>query len=96
MAIGRFVQVIPVCPVRDVQNEQKVWILHYIVGLLIGALLGTHVGTSNGNEPVGIAAGARVGVFLGWFVAAAVYYNKKNTKERKSPVSAKQDLLFCS
>ena len=45
---------------------------HYIVlGLAIGAIFGMGLGAANGNPGLGIGIGALVGLFLGWFVAAA-------------------------
>ena len=47
---------------------------YILVALVFGALLGGFVGAGNGNTLTAI--GALIGVFIGWFVAAAVLHNK--------------------
>jgi ABC-type uncharacterized transport system permease subunit len=48
-------------------------------GALIGAFLG--LAWSAGNNPVaGLGIGALVGLFIGWFIAAAVRENSKKEK----------------
>ncbi len=46
---------------------------YYIIfGLLIGAIFGMGIGAANGNPLPGIGMGALAGVFLAWFIAAAM------------------------
>lgn len=45
-------------------------------GLLVGALLGW-AWSANGSGLLGIGIGALVGVFTGWFIAAAVVEKRK-------------------
>lgn len=54
-----------------------------ILGLMIGALFGSGLGSANGNTLLGLGFGALAGVFLGWFIAAAVLENEKNRKAGK-------------
>ena len=51
------------------------------LGLLIGAVFGL-LWSESGNALPGIGIGALVGVFIGWFVAAAVIEKGKEKKER--------------
>jgi ABC-type uncharacterized transport system permease subunit len=54
---------------------------YYIVlGLLVGAVYGFGLGAVNGNTLLGIGLGALAGVFLGWFVAAAVLEREASKK----------------
>ncbi len=57
--------------------------LYVFLGFAIGAILGTVVGIANGNIFTGVWGGGLAGVFLGWFIAAAVLNNSKRKKERK-------------
>jgi hypothetical protein len=41
-------------------------------GLLIGAIFGSGIGAANRNTLAGLGIGALAGVFLGWFIAAAI------------------------
>jgi uncharacterized protein YcfJ len=50
-------------------------------GLLIGAIFGTGLGAANGNAILGSAGGALVGVFIGWFIAAAAIEKEKMEKK---------------
>ena len=45
---------------------------YVLLGLLIGAVFGQGLGSANENTFLGLGIGALVGVFLGWFIAAAV------------------------
>jgi ABC-type uncharacterized transport system permease subunit len=51
-----------------------------LLGLLIGAVFGMGIGSANGNPLLGIGIGALAGVFLGWFIAAAVLQEEKNKR----------------
>jgi uncharacterized protein YcfJ len=54
---------------------------YYIVlGLLVGAVFGFGLGAANGNAILGIGIGALAGVFIGWFVAAAVLEREAKKK----------------
>jgi len=44
------------------------------------------VGSASGNTFFGIGLGALFGVFIGWFVAAALENRKKNKLPGKQPV----------
>ena len=44
---------------------------YVLVGLLIGAVFGSSLTSANGNIFLGSGIGALIGVFLGWFIAAA-------------------------
>lgn len=59
--------------------------LFIVVGLAVGASFGVFIGTAIENTPLGIALGAMGalgGLFLGWFLAAAVLENE-SAKKRK-------------
>jgi uncharacterized protein YcfJ len=60
----------------DRKMERKFGI-YVFLGLLIGALFGTGLGAANGNPILGIGGGALAGVFIGWFIAAAVMEKEK-------------------
>jgi uncharacterized protein YcfJ len=54
---------------------------YYIVlGLLVGAVFGSGLGAANGNAILGNGIGALAGVFIGWFVAAAVLEREAKKK----------------
>lgn len=48
-------------------------------GTLIGALFG-FIWNSGGDLLTGIAIGAIAGTFIGWFIAAALFEQRKNQK----------------
>ncbi|NJO81784.1 MAG: hypothetical protein HC828_02750 [Blastochloris sp.] len=50
--------------------------LYIVLGLVIGAVFGMGLGATTGNVLWGIGLGALAGVFLGWFVAAAMFENQ--------------------
>lgn len=52
--------------------------IYIFLGLVIGAVFGMGVGAASGNTIFGIGLGALFGVFIGWFVAAALERRKKN------------------
>ena len=52
--------------------------IYIFLGLVIGAVFGMEVGAASGNTIFGIGLGALFGVFIGWFVAAALEIRKKN------------------
>lgn len=55
-------------------------------GALIGAFLGLI--WSAGNNPLsGLGIGALVGIFLGWFIVAAVF--EKEEKNKENPAKGK-------
>ncbi|MEO8356658.1 MAG: hypothetical protein ABI621_12140 [Chloroflexota bacterium] len=59
--------------------------LFIVVGLAVGASFGVFLGAAIGNTPLGIgmgAMGALGGLFLGWFMAAAVVENQKSKKSK--------------
>lgn len=49
-----------------------------VAGVAIGSLLGAGVGSANGNVLPGIGGGALIGVFVGWFLAAAAMQREKS------------------
>jgi hypothetical protein len=51
--------------------------LYIILGLIVGANFGIFFGPVLGNTPLAIALGALGGVFIGWFIAAAVLESTK-------------------
>lgn len=55
--------------------------IYVVVGLLIGAVFGLGVGAANGNAITGIGIGALVGVFLAWFIAAAILEKSNKGKQ---------------
>ena len=60
--------------------------LFIVLGLVIGSVFGVSLGAVIGNNAIvaiGIIAGPIGGVFLGWFVAAAVLKNRKIKNEDK-------------
>jgi hypothetical protein len=52
-----------------------------VLGLVIGGVLGLLYGPAIGNTALGLGLGALGGVFIGWFVAAAVLQNQNEKKE---------------
>lgn len=48
------------------------------LGLLIGGVLGLLFGAGADNIVLGVALGALAGVFIGWFVAAAMQRQHKS------------------
>lgn len=56
--------------------------IYIFLGLLIGAVFGMGLGAANGNAAFGIGGGALAGVFLGWFVAAAVQQSQNHKKDQ--------------
>ena len=61
----------------------KKYTLYILAGLVFGAIFGGALGPAIKNAPLATGLGAIGGVFLGWFIAAAVreMQNKKNKKE---------------
>ncbi len=57
--------------------------LFIVLGLVIGSIFGVSLGAVIGNNAIGIMLGPISGVFLGWFVAAAVLKNRKIKNEDK-------------
>ena len=54
---------------------------YYIVlGLLVGAVFGFGLRAANGNVILGIGIGTFAGVFIGWFVAAAMLEREAKKK----------------
>jgi ABC-type uncharacterized transport system permease subunit len=51
--------------------------LYVFLGLLIGAFFGMLLGAGSANPLLGIGGGALAGVFIGWFIAAAVLEKEK-------------------
>ncbi len=52
---------------------------YYIfAGLAIGVLVGLGIGSASGNVMPDIGFGAMFGVFIGWFVAAAMMQRSKS------------------
>ena len=51
--------------------------LYIVLGLIIGGNFGIFLGPAMGNTPLAIALGALGGLFIGWFIAAAVLENSK-------------------
>lgn len=45
--------------------------LFILLGMIVGAMFGVSF-TANGNQLTGVFGGAVAGVFVGWFIAAAV------------------------
>ena len=56
--------------------EQKIGYYSFL-GLVIGAIFGMGLGTASGNIIWGVGLGALFGVFIGWFVAVAVFGNRR-------------------
>lgn len=55
---------------------------YIVVGLLIGGVFGMGLGAANGNTLLGVAGGALAGVFIGWFIAAAVLEYQKGKSDK--------------
>ena len=51
--------------------------LYIVLGLILGAVFGIFFGPVVGNTAVAMKLGALGGVFIGWFIAAAVIENSK-------------------
>jgi ABC-type uncharacterized transport system permease subunit len=62
--------------------EQKFGV-YVFLGLLIGAVFGIPLGAGSENPILVIGGGALVGVFIGWFIAAAVLKKEKEKEEDK-------------
>jgi len=56
--------------------------LFILLGLTIGASFGVFMGAAIENTPLGIALGAMGGLFIGWFIAAAVLENETSKKRK--------------
>ena len=51
--------------------------LYIVLGLILGAVFGNFFGPIVGNTALAMKLGALGGVFIGWFIAAAVIENSK-------------------
>ena len=51
--------------------------LYIILGLILGAVFGIFFGPVVGNTALAMTLGALGGVFIAWFIAAAVIENSK-------------------
>ena len=58
---------------------------YVFAGLAIGAFVGALAGAGNHNALSGMGIGALVGVFLGWFVAAAVIEGRRQEDKNTKP-----------
>lgn len=58
----------------------KKFALYIVSGLFIGALFGVSFAPVIENDTLGILGGALAGVFIGWFIAAAVRIRKQERK----------------
>lgn len=56
--------------------------LFILGGLAVGASFGTFIGAAMENMRLGIAFGAIGGLFIGWFIAAAVFENENSKKSK--------------
>ena len=56
--------------------------LFLLGGLAVGANLGIFIGAAMTNIPLGIALGAIGGLFIGWFIAAAILENEKPKRKK--------------
>lgn len=52
--------------------------LHILLGLIVGALLGVSFTPVIENDALAILGGALAGVFIGWFIAAAMDARKQD------------------
>lgn len=57
-------------------NEEQKFGSYIFLGFALGGITGMVLEAGNGNTFFGFWTGALVGVFLGWFIAAAVRQNK--------------------
>ncbi len=57
----------------------KLFGLYVVLGMILGAVFGIAVGQALGNQILGIVGCALIGVFIGWFSAAAVGASKQNS-----------------
>ena len=64
-------------------NEEEKFGSYIFLGIAIGGITGMALQAGNGNTFFGFWIGALVGLFLGWFVAAAVWQNKNRKKDHK-------------
>lgn len=55
--------------------------IYIVAGLAIGAVFGSGMGAANENALLGTGLGALLGMYIGWFIAAAAYNNKTNENE---------------
>jgi len=51
---------------------------------LIGVVFGWGLGSTSGNAIIGAGIGALVGLFLGWFIAAAAFEKEEKDKEDRA------------
>jgi hypothetical protein len=66
----------------DKKMERKFGI-YVFLGLVIGAIFGTAMGASSENHILWIGGGALAGVFIGWFIAAAVLEKEKEKGKKE-------------
>ena len=64
-------------------NDEQKFGSYVLLGFAIGGITGMVLEAGNGNTFFGFWIGALVGVFLGWFIAAAVWQNKNQKKDNK-------------
>ena len=58
--------------------------LYIVVGLAVGAVFGAAFGEAIGNSVWGIVLGGSGGIFVGWFIAAAVRENSRGKNKTGS------------
>lgn len=58
--------------------------LYIVWGILVGAIFGVSLSPASGNLALGALEGAIAGIFIGWFIAAAVK-EKSADKSRQNP-----------
>jgi uncharacterized protein YcfJ len=64
------------------QKMERKFGVYVFLGGLIGAIFGWGLGMANGNSIAGLGGGALAGVFIGWFIAAAVFEKQKGQKDK--------------
>lgn len=64
------------------ENMKRKFGIYVFAGLLIGAFFGMFLGAGSANPIPGVGVGALAGVFIGWFIAAAVMEKEKEKKDK--------------
>lgn len=59
-------------------NVRRTLALYALAGAAIGSTFGVFIGAVSGHRLLGVGIGALAGLYVGWFVAAAVLERRKD------------------